>query len=1112
MSSVHNVASHPVHIVPHATATSQSSTESSNEPQPYEDIVPATMLHATAANKHPMQHPLYVLMDSGSSATLIHRSCLPPGCVPERIEAKSTQTTAGTFEINQRVQLFNITLPEFSSSLTTKFLWAYVFDAPCHYGAIIGRDWLIPNKFDIKFATQTMEWFDRKVPMKDRTGTPIMTSHYVMDNIERDIDDEIHATQTIKEAKYEGISSLRNLADEQEHLTTEQKDILYESLKDFNATFEGRIGKYTKRKIHLELQPGAQPKHLRPFPVPIAHQATFKNEAGRLCEAGVLEKCGSSQHGYPTFIIPKKDGRVRWVSDFRELNKMLVRKQYGLPRIKDILHRRKAYRYFTKLDLSMFFYAFELDEESSWLCVIVTPHGKYRYKRLPMGIHNSPDFAQEIMEEIFNDMLDDGVEVFIDDIGIFSDNYPTHIETVTEVLRRLQENGFVVNPLKCQWAVQETDWLGYWFTPNGVKPWQKKIDGILRLGPPTNVSQLRSFIGAVNYYRDMWPRRAHLLAPLTSLTGKAPFVWTQEHQRSFEALKAMIVQDTILAYPDHNRPFHIYTDSSDYQLGSVIFQDDRPIAYYSRKLNPAQRNYTTMEKELLAITATCKEFTSLILGAEVHIHTDHKNLTYANLNTQRVLRWRMYLEQFNPTFHYIKGNDNVLADYLSRAPHEKGKDSDSISTPDDDEDSPMDSCFLTPGGCDVLDHFFTNECFLNAPPGPNPISYPILHQHQQNEQPLVNKLQTDPQQYQLRPFGNQQLICFQSRRPPNNLHWRIAVPSALVDRLIEWYHHVLIHPGSKRLFQSINFHFYHPELFRKCEDYTKHCQDCVRHKLPHQTYGHLAPREANYQPFYEIAVDSIGPWTIRINNENHQFRALTVTDTVTSLSEIARVNDASSAEAAHRLEQTWLFRYPRPVRCIFDAGTEFQGEFRETLQRWAIEPHPISIRNPQANAIAERMHQTIGDLLRSLIHTNPPNNVQDAQNLLDQIIGTCSHALRTTVHRTMGLSPGAATFNRDMLLDIPYVADFVRLRERRQVKIDDNLRRENNTRRNYDYQIGGQVYEITRKLNAITNKLQSLYRGPYLITQVHTNGTLTIQRTPTLTDRVNIRRLRPVIT
>jgi hypothetical protein len=219
--------------------------------------------------------------------------------------------------------------------------------------------------------------------------------------------------------------------------------------------FDGTLGVYPHKKVHIGIDPNAKPVHSRPYPVPQIHLKTFKKELNHLVTIGVLAAQQESEWSSPSFNSPKKDGRVRWISNLCQLNKVITRKQYLLLIIMDILRKHSGYKFFTKLDISMQYYTFELDKESQDLCTIIAPFGKYKYLRLLMGLKCSPDIAQAARGDVFSGIKD--VDIYIDDVGAFSDKRDHHVKLIATILRRLCENGFTLNPLKCEWAVKETD-------------------------------------------------------------------------------------------------------------------------------------------------------------------------------------------------------------------------------------------------------------------------------------------------------------------------------------------------------------------------------------------------------------------------------------------------------------------------------------------------------------------------------------------------------------------------------------------------------------------------------------------------------------------------------
>ena len=1118
-----------------------------------EDLVPFTLALIGYIQNQAFGRPLICLADSGADSTWINSAVLPAGCNGEKVESLTGRTMAGTFTSNQAVRLRDVVLPEFHRNRVIERLKARVFYNPCRYDIILGRDVLRLLKLQTDFGANVMTWDDAVVSMKPkpkgRSSTqnfidePTIAEELLYDLLEEELDDctcdegfmataeanrekEAAAagyhSKTILSSKYEKVDT-EEVANRCSHLQPEQRTELADLLAQFPELFNGQLGKFKGGQIHLTIDRSVPPFTTRYYPVPHSQMAVFKEELDRLVDSDVLEKSGRSEWIAGTFIRPKKDGRVRWLSDFRALNKALLRKVYPLPRISDVLKRRRGYKYVTKIDLSMCYYTYELDEESRERCTIATPFGLYRYKRLPMGIAPAPDIAQELIEKVLEGL--DGIEVYIDDVAVFSNSWEDHIKMLQTVLSRLQEAGYTVNPLKCEWAVQETDFLGHWLTPDGIKPWKKKVDAILKMEEPRDVKQLRSFLGLVTYYRDMWPQRAHVLAPLTDLIGTKTFKWTPECTKAFRAMKALVARDTLLAYPDHNLPFDIETDASDYQLGAVIKQNGRPVAYYSRKLNSAQKNYTTIEKELLSIVETLKEFRTMLLGARINVYTDHCNLTHklTQFSTQRVMRWRLLLEEYGCKYYYKKGSANIIADALSRVPTTK----DTRFTVDPTPSTKLESLLYAIDAGKLTDEELFQylmddcedsllveqpelaECLLVYPAfdeqGRHPFHFTTIRHYQQQDARISAALNNGT--LVSRSINGTNIACL-----PEAQGGQIVLTDSMLPKIVRWYHEVTVHlEGVDRLETTIRRAFHHPRIRDEVRRQVSPCLTCQRNKRGAQQHGQLAPREAILSPWQEVHVDCIGPWKAKVNGVPVTFHAVTAIDPVTNLVEIQRITGPTitSQEVADIFENMWLSRYPRPLRCVHDNGPEFVGhEFQFLLLNAGIITVPISSHNPQSNAIIESVHRSIGVAIRTLFQSFQPTNAAEAVRLVNRALATAMHATRCASHSSLnGASPGGLTFHRDMFMDIPFLSDLITIHDLRQQRIDQRLLRANSSRLRHEFRVGEQV--LKRQPVGARDKLRPSNTGPYTIEQVHTNGTVTIRLQNNIRERINIRRILP---
>lgn len=449
----------------------------------------------------------------------------------------------------------------------------------------------------------------------------------------------------------------------------------------FPEVFAEKLGTYNVKEFSLFLKDNVVPKFFRPRPLPFSLKEKVGQELDRMVKLGVLKPVETSEWGTPIVPIVKSNGEIRICGDFKvTVNPFLKIDRYPLPRAEDIFVGISGCKYYSKIDLSHAYQQLRLTSESRKVLTLSTHLGLFEPSRLMFGIASAPGIFQREMEKICQGL--EFVSCYLDDILIGGKTLEHHTEILNAVLERLKKVGLTVNKEKCEFFKTELLFLGFKVTKDGIFTDKNKVKVINEMPKPTNVDELKAFIGVISYFNKFIPNAASMLKPLYELLEKnKKWYWTAACDSAFDKVKKVLLESKFLIHFDANKALKIKSDASPYGVGGVLCHvlesgEEQPIAFASRTLNKAERNYAQIDKEALAIVFCLQKFFKYVYGLHFILETDHKPLTYIfskkkecpQVVVNRLHRYALFLADFDFEIKYIPSKKNVLADGLSRLP------------------------------------------------------------------------------------------------------------------------------------------------------------------------------------------------------------------------------------------------------------------------------------------------------------------------------------------------------------------------------------------------------------------------------------------------------------
>ena len=761
--------------------------------------------------------------------------------------------------------------------------------------------------------------------------------------------------------------------------------------------FSDGLGLMKGAEASLNIDPDAQPRFCKARPVPHVLRGKVETELDRLTSLNVIEPVQFSNWAAPIVPVVKRDGSVRICGDYKlTVNKASKTDPYPLPRIEDIFASLSGGKLFTKLDLAHAYLQVPLEESSKEYTTISTHKGLFQYKRLPFGVASAPAIFQRVVDNLLQ-----GIPhacAYLDDILVTGKDVDDHLHNLDAVLTRLEKAGVRLKPNKCAFMLPSVDYLGHRISSEGLQPTEDKVRAIKEAPAPTSVTQLKSFLGSVNYYHRFMPNLSSVLSPLYRLLQRTvQWTWGRAEQQAFNEVKNSLTADSLLVHYDPNREMILACDASPYGIGAVLSHrmDDgaeRPIAFTSRSLSPAEKNYSQLDKEGLAVVFGVRKFHQYLYGLQFQILSDHKPLHHLfsadkavpNLASARIQRWALLLSAYRYSIQYKPGSRHANADALSRLP-----------LPECPAESPlpgetvllMDILNSTPVSAAQI------KAWTDKDPTLSKVRTLVIGGWSEIDDPAVKPY------LQRRTELSVQDGCLLRGS-------RVIVPAAGRKLMLEELHEG--HPGITRMKALARSYVWWPQLDRDLEEVVKTCNPCqlARHSpapVP------LQPWEWPQRPWSRLHIDFAGPFL------GHMY--LVLVDAHSKWLEVKRVSSATTAVTTEVLRSIFA-THGLPEMLVSDNGTAFtSSQFKHFTSQNGIRHVTSAPYHPATNGLAERAVQTFKEYMK-----------KTSKDSIDTRISRFLFRYRLTPHSTTGVSPSELLFGRRIRSQLDFIRPSIQQR------------------------------------------------------------------------------------